>query len=310
MVTITPKQQDKFVQELEQHNEEDIYSSYSPNYTQRAIFYQSSTKEYVKVSDGAELLVYYTKHTSSPTGLTIVFVPGWSTAPYSWNDTWDELHKYFDLYVIETREKRTSKVKWEHKGPMDRHAQDIKEVLAHYQFNPEKTILMGPCFGGSVIARVMAQGWFKPRNAIFASSTIKFPFPRSMLPLAYIFPSFFYRLVAVPLLKMWMSLTVGKGIQRKTFFELFDNGDGFRWKKSRSLHRYDARPDFSKVETKSWIFGTVKDRVHNRNDAQMLADLMSNGEYKEVQSYYFMHHNPGCKEWVREIMELLEINSK
>ncbi|MHA1303341.1 MAG: hypothetical protein ACTSQE_08420 [Candidatus Heimdallarchaeaceae archaeon] len=286
--------------------DDDIYSSRSPNYTQKALFYNEAKKKYLKMTDGAELLTYYTKKGKHPSKFNIMFVPGWSTAPYSWNDLWDELYQQFDLYVLETREKRFSRMKKHHKGDIDRHAKDVKETMDFYNLDPSRTITIGPCFGAAVTARAIAQKYVQPAGAIFISPTIEFPIPRKLIFLAYL-PSYFaYNILGKPLLKLWMLLTLPKGIQRKTYFELFDNGKGSNWKKCFPLIDHNTITDYEKVNVKSWIYATQKDRLHKGGDAVTISESMLNATYVEVPNYYYMHHNHGAKEFSKMVIKNVE----
>ncbi|UJG43952.1 MAG: hypothetical protein K9W46_01915 [Candidatus Heimdallarchaeum endolithica] len=288
---------------IDEEEEEDIYSSFSKKYTQRALFYNEAKKEFITMSDGAELYSYYTKKGKHSSKFSLFFVPGWSTAPFSWNDTWDELYKYFDLYVLETREKRFSKMNKKHTGTMERHALDVKEAIEYYNLDLEKTVILGPCFGAAVNAHAIAEGFIKPKGSIFISPTLRFPIPRKLIPLAYFPADFTYNFVGKPLLKLWIGMTIPKGIQRKTYFELFDNGKGSNWKKSFPIINHNCYEDYIRVDVRSWLYGTMKDRMHKGGDAVKIAENMKNGTYVEVPNYYFMHHNPGSKEFTKKIIE-------
>jgi alpha-beta hydrolase superfamily lysophospholipase len=111
-------------------------------YIQDELFWKESKKEYVKMGDGAELLCFYTNNGNNPKKPTILFIPGYGTGVFSWSDLWDELFQDYDFYVLDSREKATSKVKWKHKGDMNTLGHDIKEVIEHFNFNHMKLFII------------------------------------------------------------------------------------------------------------------------------------------------------------------------
>ena len=102
-------------------------------YTTAALFYQKSSKDYVPMTDGAELLVLNSQTDTPSESINLVFIPGFSTGPFSWNDLWDCLYKDYNLFVVEKRELLSSKIKWKHKANMNRLAEDIENIVDYFK---------------------------------------------------------------------------------------------------------------------------------------------------------------------------------
>ncbi|MHA1686803.1 MAG: alpha/beta fold hydrolase [Candidatus Heimdallarchaeaceae archaeon] len=275
-------------------------------YVQEEKFYKSSTKQYVKMSDGAELLVYYTITGKHPSGFNIFFVPGFGTGPFSWNDLWDALHEQFNLYVLETREKRSSRVKWRHKGHFDRLGLDVKEAIEQLGLDLKKTLLIGPCFGASVLAHAVAKGWVNPAGFVLIDPPQRFKLPKALMPLAYIFPSFFMAIIGKPLLKLWLKATVPPGIQRTTYMEMTNNASGMRWKKMLPIAWWDSLQDYKQIKCPSWVIDAATDKMHESESTQYVAQNIEGTKYVQVSDYNFMHHNPGAKEFAKIIQGFIE----
>ncbi|MHA1303338.1 MAG: hypothetical protein ACTSPI_06525 [Candidatus Heimdallarchaeaceae archaeon] len=216
---------------------------FPPDYKQDTSFYDQTTKEYVPMSDGAELLHYYFKHENDSERFTIFFVPGFNTGTFSWNDQWSHLYKHFNLYVQEKRERKSAKVKWSHKANMDRLALDVKEAIEYFGIDEEKLVLMGPCIGASIIAHAVAERFVSPAGVVLNSPPQKFFIPRALLPLAYILPSFFMAIVGKPLLIAWLNISMPKGKQRDIYIRNLKNATGMRWKKFLAVTQWDSFVD-------------------------------------------------------------------
>jgi len=275
-------------------------------YAQKALFYNESIKEYVPVSDGAELLVYYTKKGKNPLGLTIFFVPGFATGPFSWNDLWDCLYEEFDLYVIEKRELKSSKVKWKHKANMDRLAEDVENVIEHYNLDPKKTVLMGTCLGTSIIGRILARKRMTFASAVMMNPPRHFFLPKALLPLGYICPAFTMAIIGKPLIKTWLKLSMPSGNQRETYLENISNANGMRWKKFMAITKWDSFDDYAKIKMPVLVVATTKDKIHEAKIAQQATELMENATFLDAPSYYWMHFHPTAEIFTKKVIEYLE----
>ena len=271
-------------------------------YEQDSFFYRSTHHEYIKMSDGAELLVYYTRKGKHPSKMNILFVPGFSTGPYSWNDFWDGIYEEFNLFVVDKREIKSSKVKWAHKGNMKRLALDLKEIVEYFDIPEDKLILMGPCLGASIIAHTVAEGFLKPVGTIMNAPVRKFFLPKALMPLAYIFPAFFMGILGIPLIRTWAKLSLPPGRQRKTYLENISNANGMRWKKMLSLSRWDSFKDYPKINIPTLVVGFPKDKVHENKITKQVAELIETSTYFEAPSYYWGHYSPGAKEYAMKVI--------
>lgn len=275
-------------------------------YTQAEKFYKASTKTYVPMSDGAEILVYYTTTGKHESGFNIFFVPGFGTGPFSWNDLWDALHEQFNLYVLETREKGSSHVKWGHKANMDRLGLDVKEAVETLNLDVPKTVFVGPCFGATVIAHAIVKYDLHPAGFVLIDPPRRYKLPKALMPLAYIFPAFFMSIIGKPLLKLWLKMTVPPGIQRTTYLEMANNASGMRWKKFLAIANWDALEDYKQLSCPTMVVDAASDKMHESELTQFVAKNISGTKYIQVPNYDFMHHLPGAKDFAKIIQEFVE----
>ena len=75
-------------------------------------FYEEGASEvlYVPV-EGAELRVFHHKPEKQEAKRAILFIPGFGTTPWSWRAFHNPHHGIAEYYYLETREKRSCKIK-------------------------------------------------------------------------------------------------------------------------------------------------------------------------------------------------------
>jgi len=139
--------------------------------SQKAVFQTNSIKEYVKMSDDAELLVFRNRKLDKK--FNIIFLSGYAAVIEAWNDLLDSLMDDFNLYVLETREKPSSKVKFKHKGDINRLAMDINDFICSYNINVKKTIIIASSSASMFSARAIAKRLINPAGIIFLSPILK-----------------------------------------------------------------------------------------------------------------------------------------
>jgi len=285
---------------------EDKYEPDLETYTQEKIFWEKSTKEYVEMSDGAELFCSYAKQDENSNGTTILFGPGYGTGVPSWTDLWDELSTDFDFYVFDSREKSTSKVKWSHKADMERLGQDIKEIVEYFKFDESKLVIISASFGCSTLARAIVGYNLNPAGIIFIGPSTKFILPRKILWLAYLIPSFISQYIAFPIVKLWINMIIPKGFQRKNYHGFISSANAMRWKKTISIAKWNAMVDYEKIKTPAFITKDSKDALHTVSFSDNISAAIEGSRILEIPSYNYMHHQPGVKEFAQSLKDFIE----
>ncbi len=276
-------------------------------YTQAEKFWKDTKKEYIKMSDGAELLVYYTNKIKDSKKKTIFFFPGYATGVFSWSDLWDELYKEYNLYVFESREKDSAKVKWKHKGNMDRFGLDIKETIDYFGIDEKNIFAIGSSFGCSQVARAVVNEGFNPSGILFNGPSTKFILPRKILWLAYIIPAFVLQFIGIPIIKLWISTMYPKGFQRKHYHDFVNRANAMKWKKTLPVSRWNALVDYAEMDVPTWIVLDPHDSLHTEEFASTIISTIKNSQLVKVPDYNYMHHLPGAKEWAQRIGAIIGV---
>ncbi len=274
---------------------------------QKALFYKEAERMYVPVSDGAELLVYYTKKGKNPSGVTILFIPGYASVPMSWNDLWDELYTEFDLYVLETREKATSKTKWRHKGSMNRSGKDIGDAFKAMKLDPKKTVIF--CASATILysLRGLAENWLEEPLGFIMIGPVRTPkLPSKLIFMTKFTPSFMIDGLLRSVGKLWINTVIPKGKQRDTYKQYIGTGSAMRWKKTMHVTFWDGTEDFKKLKVPSLMVGAVQEDLHVDDETQVCVDLVEKSEYLQVPSFLYMHHLPGAADFAKQLTEFIE----
>ncbi len=275
-------------------------------YTQEALFYNEAERIYVPMSDGAELLVYFTKKGNRPKNCNILFIPGYASVPMSWNDLWDCLYEHYNLYVLETRDKITSKVKWKHKGNMNRSGLDIKETLEGLKLDPKKTIIFCASSSALYTSRALAEEWIDPLALIMVGPVRTPKLPSKLIFITHFIPSFVINGLLKFVGKIWVGTVVKEGVQRDRYKQYIGTASAMRWKKTCWVTWWDGTEDFKKIKTPSLMVGAIDEDLHVDNETQICVDLVPTSTYIQVPSFLYMHHLPGAADFTKQIIEFID----
>ena len=272
--------------------------------SQKAVFQTNSIKEYVKMSDGAELLIFRNKKLDKR--FNIIFLSGYAAVIEAWNDFLDSLMEDYNLYVPETREKPSSKVKFKHKGDVNRLAMDINDIICNYNLNEKKTFIIASSSASMFSARAIAKRLINPAGIVFLSPILQAVTSKKLILLTYIFPSWIMNLIFKGIIKIWIKTVLPDRVQYDTYKHYIDSLTASRAKKTRSLAYWDSTEDFKKIECSSWIFGDKDVSFHPKNDCHLINELIPNSKYIQVPYFGYMHFLPDAKKFAEQIEEFIK----
>ena len=167
-------------------------------------FWEEETTEtfYVPV-ENAKLRVFHIKPKNPAGKRPIVFIPGWGVLPAGFMDFYEAVHGLAEIYYIETREKGSSQInrrasrrknKRKTKFNMSLQAQDIQAVINYFKLADKDFVLLGPCWGASIILQGLLDGVLKAPTFVTFDPMHKLWFSRfvltyigPLLPLVQIF---------------------------------------------------------------------------------------------------------------------------
>ncbi|MCK5047488.1 MAG: hypothetical protein KAS22_12960, partial [Candidatus Heimdallarchaeota archaeon] len=107
-------------------------------------FYEEGECEqfYIPV-DGGEIRVFHRKPKNITAKRPILFIPGYSTTPWSWRGFPKPIHNNTEYYFLETREKASSRIKRNRKTNLtvDQKAKDVAGAIKHLGLDKRDFVL-------------------------------------------------------------------------------------------------------------------------------------------------------------------------
>ena len=156
---------------------------------------------YVPIEDG-ELRVFYHKPKNSKTKRPVLFVPGYVAAPITWVDFHIPHQGFGEYYYLETREKRSSRIKKTRKTSMsvNQTAKDLGQVIENLGLKSKDFVLFGSSYGSSVILEGLIHGYFTAPTIVIHDPIIKWIWERSINNVALrVVPKFILSALRMPL---------------------------------------------------------------------------------------------------------------
>ncbi|MHA1308697.1 MAG: hypothetical protein ACTSQN_15505 [Candidatus Heimdallarchaeota archaeon] len=99
---------------------------------------------------GGEIRVTHIKPDKPVGKRPIVFVSGWQSMPYQFEDMYEIIYNRIEIYFVETREKYTSKIKRRKADlSVSQKARDLKAVLEYFELENQDYVLFATCWGGN-----------------------------------------------------------------------------------------------------------------------------------------------------------------
>ena len=187
---------------------------------------------YVPVDSGEIHVIHFKPE--NPIGVRpIVFVPGWGGMPSGYQDVYEILHDRVELFYVETREKKSSRIR--RRGSdfsLSQKAKDVVEVIDFFELNHRDYVLFGGCWGGAVIFQGMMDGIFEAPTVVTFDPMHRLWYPQWMLnTIPVIFPVFIIRLMK-PLLRWLQMRKMKEPRQKERALNFIENAVMWKWKRA------------------------------------------------------------------------------
>ncbi|MHA1126376.1 MAG: hypothetical protein ACTSO7_12565 [Candidatus Heimdallarchaeota archaeon] len=266
---VTVEQQtaaEKFIQEARQE---------VPN------FYDEGECEiiYAPINDG-EIRIFHHKPKKSQTKRPIIFLPGFSTTPWTWRDFCVPLHQIGEYYFLETREKNSSRVKRGRKTKMsiDQIAKDVGEAIKFLGLENKDYVLMSASFHGGTLMHGLLKKYFHPPTTVVLDPYPKFTQNKLMVGLFFgLTPPFLLEIIKFIIMKI-VVMGMKNESQKERIRNLVDGAVAWKWRKGM-IHnlKYNMYPHFHKIENEVFQFHGPKDRFHPREIYLKIASAIPKG---------------------------------
>ncbi|MFW6360611.1 MAG: alpha/beta fold hydrolase [Spirochaetota bacterium] len=252
-------------------------------------------ERYVPVKDGSIRVLHYVPgecaHPSSPRGTPasrrqehrigrrpIIFLPGWGTIPAGFTEFLNVVSGQAECYYVETREKNSSRLdRSRARMDMDQLAEDVQAVM---NIAGPNSVLMGTCWGSTIIAHGLARGIITAETVVLFDPMHTLWFPKWLLNwVVPVVPLYLWKLVK-PIGKRIALWGMKEPVQRARAELFIDNADLRKWKSTalqvQDVNLYEEMP---KIRQEVLVMNGVKDKIHDRRHYPELAAMAPQGRF-------------------------------
>lgn len=275
LLTITDEQE-QFIENL--LNEVKIEKEF-PNFSSE----DGETREiiYIPVNDG-EIRVIHVNPKNKISKRPLVFVPGWGVIPRNFNDFYEVLHEKIEFYYIETREKKTSRIKrFKAKLTMNQKAKDVGDALNFLGLSGDKDfIIMGSCWGGAIILQGLMDKSIKAPTIVPIDPMHRLWYPQWMLDyVGPLLPIWLLHLMK-PLLK-WLRLrNMTEKVQKQRAEDLIKEAVMWKWKRAGfHCRHFELFGNLHKIDEEVFVFNATTDLIHDKRDYPKIATEIPKGRF-------------------------------
>ena len=221
---------------------------------------------YVPIDDG-ELRVFHNKPDKQATKRPIIFLPGFVAAPSTWTDFHIPHHGFGEYYYLETREKRSSRIKRTRKTTMTitQTAYDVGVALENLGLTKKDYVLASSSYGGAVVLDGLINQFFNPPTTFVHDPIVKWIWDKSSNDLFLrIVPMFILNAIRIPLAHI---LTAGMKNRdnRRRMIEFTRELEPWKFKKGvLNNKKFNIFDDLRKIKNEVFINTGPLDRYHPR----------------------------------------------
>jgi hypothetical protein len=267
--TLTAEQQiaaEKFIQEAHQ---------------EVPYFYDEGECEiiYAPINDG-EIRIFHHTPKQSQMKRPIIFFPGFGTTPWTWRDFCVPIHNIGEYYFLETREKRSSKLKrgYKTKISIDQMAKDVGEAIKFLGLDDKDYVLMSASFAGGTMMHGLMKKYYDPPTSVVLDPFPKFVHNKVFVGLFFgLTPPFIVEIVKLLLMKI-VTIGMKNESQKERIRNIVGGAVAWKWRKGL-IHNlnFDMYPYFHKIENEVFQFHGPKDRYHPSEIYLKIGGLMPEG---------------------------------
>jgi pimeloyl-ACP methyl ester carboxylesterase len=236
---------------------------------------------YVPVEHG-EIRVIHVKP-EAPTGVRpIVLVPGWGSLPAGFNDFYSVLHRRVELYYIETREKRSSRLdRRKARLTMSRKARDIQAALDFLGLSRGRDfVLLGTCWGGALLFQGLLDNSLRAPTLVTLDPMHKLWYPQWVLRyVSPLLPACFFQLIK-PVLKKLALAGMKEQVQRRRAEAFIDGAEIWKWKRAaQSVWDFELFGNLHSLQEEVFVFNGTGDKIHDQRNYPRIARELPRGRF-------------------------------
>lgn len=268
---------------------------------------------------GGEITAYAMRASSQRRGRPVVFVPGWGGVVGGFADVIDSVDPSVDLYYVETREKRSSRLERGTSFRMRRIAADIGLAVARLGLDDGDYVLLGSSFGGAVVLEAVADGFVRPAVTVLYDPMPRLWIPRWIIRVAGPLVTPGVLSLVRPALKRLILAGMQEPTQRRRTERFIDEAELWKWRAAaRRMNEWDLFDVAPAVWLPVDVVNGSTDRFHEGSVYPAVAEAIPSGRLVKaavdeaerehfigaVASAYALHENGDLPEMLRPLLRL------
>jgi len=229
-------------------------------------FYNDGECEQIYIPvEGGEIRVFHRKPKNITAKRPILFVPGYSTTPWSWRAFPKPIHNNTEYYFLETREKTSSKIKRNRKAnfTVDQKAKDIRDAIQFLGLDKIDYVLYGTSYCGGIVLQGLIHNYFNPPTVVVFDPLCKWSsFKKAIKWLLPIMPPFVLGMMRFLLAKIFLS-GMKNQYQKQRNLDFIRGAHPYKWRKAclQNQH-FNIIDELGKIKNEVFVLHGTKDKFH------------------------------------------------
>ncbi|MBN2011328.1 alpha/beta hydrolase [candidate division KSB1 bacterium] len=244
--------------------------------------------EFVPINSNVTLLLRTFRPKIPTSNPPVLFVAGWISQIESWQYVLSDMCKDFVIYYLETREKKSSRVKGNVEYGVEDLAKDLTVLVQHLHLEAGNYILFGSSLGASAIleANHLLSAIPCCQLLVGPNAVFRVPFLGKLMvwlthPALYI--------VVKEIVKWYLRtfrMKLDKDVaQYKKYANALDAADPWKLKKAMlKLSKYEIWERLPTIQTPTLIVGGKSDTLHEPDNLQKIVSQMPNAKYVDMET--------------------------
>ena len=229
-------------------------------------FYEEGECEqfYIPVDDG-EIRVFHRKPKNITAKRPILFIPGYSTTPWSWRGFPKPIHNNTEYYFLETREKASSRIKRNRKTNLtvDQKAKDVAAAIKHLGLDKRDFVLYGTSYCSGVVLQGLIQKYFTAPTIIVFDPLCLWAYNRRAVKwLLPILPPFIMGAFRFIFAKIVLR-TMKNQHQKERILDFIRGAEPYKWRKACMQNlNFNITDQLDKISEEVFVVHGTKDKYH------------------------------------------------
>jgi len=236
--------------------------------------------------------VYKRQITFTPQGSAhkspVLFIAGWVSLIRGWKQVLSEMTKDFVVHYVETREKKTSRIRGKVSYSIEAMSQDIAALVNYFQFKNGHYILFGSSLGATCILDCYRVLQIQPRCLILIEPNGFFRIPWFwLLIVRLLYPPLYigFKYVVLWYLKHFRMNVKSDRAQYEKYWITLNAADPWKLRKSvLAVSKYEVWPFLETIRVPVLIFGASEDKLHEPDILERIVSAIRQATYYDLKT--------------------------